>query len=84
MRLIEGEIDRRRSIEGEKGKKKKRKRRGEKKEVPPFPAFSSPAPSPPAGRLRVFAALARWRFFSHARRRNVSPVSPRREIDRGD
>ncbi|RWW27194.1 hypothetical protein GW17_00008385 [Ensete ventricosum] len=54
-RSIEGEIDRRRSIEGEKGKKKKKKRRrGE--EEPTFHVTSSPAhrrrprPSPCAGR----------------------------------
>ncbi|RWV87704.1 hypothetical protein GW17_00050273 [Ensete ventricosum] len=62
--------------------REKNGRRG--KEVPPFPAFSSPTPSPPTGRLRVFAALARWQFFSRVRRQNVSPISPRREIDRGD
>ncbi|RWW45607.1 hypothetical protein BHE74_00048547, partial [Ensete ventricosum] len=39
------------------------------------------ASSPPAGRLHAVVALARWRFFSRARRRNISP---RGEKDRDD
>ncbi|RWV86402.1 hypothetical protein GW17_00051706, partial [Ensete ventricosum] len=64
-------------IEGEKEKKKRKRRRGEKKEVPLLACASSP----PAGRLHAVVALARWRFFSRARRRNISP---RGEKDRDD
>ncbi|RZS13298.1 hypothetical protein BHM03_00044861 [Ensete ventricosum] len=83
-RSIEREIDRWRSIEGEEGKKKKRKRRKKEKRSTYFPVPSLPArrrcprlasaraPSPPVGR---------GRFFSHARRQNVSP---RGEKGRGD
>ncbi|RWW51264.1 hypothetical protein BHE74_00042405 [Ensete ventricosum] len=92
-RSIAGEIDCWRLIEEEKGKKKKRKRREERIPRRPRPraiaAHRSPAchhrprvarvPSPPTGRPRAVAA--RGRFFSHARRWNVSP---RREKDRGD
>ncbi|RWV81357.1 hypothetical protein GW17_00057225 [Ensete ventricosum] len=60
-RAIPPKIDRRRSIEGEKGKKKKRKRR--KKNL-----LSTRRP-----RLCAVAALARGCSFSRARRRNVSP-----------
>ncbi|RRT80061.1 hypothetical protein B296_00012429 [Ensete ventricosum] len=57
-RLIGGEIDRRRSIEGEKGKKKKKKRRKERSTS--FPrAVLARALSPPTGHLRAVAALAR-------------------------
>ncbi|RRT44597.1 hypothetical protein B296_00030028, partial [Ensete ventricosum] len=68
------DFDRQRSIEGEKRKKKKkkRKRRKKKKEVPL---------SPRSPRLRTVAALARGRFFSRARRWNVSLHG---EKDRGD
>ncbi|RWW56186.1 hypothetical protein BHE74_00037108 [Ensete ventricosum] len=60
---IEGEFDRWRSNEGEKGKKKKkRKRKKKKREEEIIP--SARAPSLPAGH---------GRFFSHARRWNVSP-----------
>ncbi|RZR77984.1 hypothetical protein BHM03_00003204, partial [Ensete ventricosum] len=61
-------IDHRWSIEGEKGKKKKMKRRKKKRrrrKNTPFPR----------------AVLARSRFFSCVRRRNVSP---RGEKDRGN
>ncbi|RWW09616.1 hypothetical protein GW17_00026885 [Ensete ventricosum] len=44
-RSIKGEIDRRRSIEGEKGKKKKRKRRKNKKEVPHVVLARAPSPA---------------------------------------
>ncbi|RWW89728.1 hypothetical protein BHE74_00001241 [Ensete ventricosum] len=65
--LIEGEIDRQRSIEEEKGKRKKKKKEEEEK-------YLARAPSPPAGRPRVVAALApHGRLFS-----------PRGERDRGD
>ncbi|RWW03986.1 hypothetical protein GW17_00032817, partial [Ensete ventricosum] len=82
---------------GEKGKKKKRKRRKKKKRrrKKTFPrTVLARAPSPPASRSRAVltrsplppagcsrAVLTRGGFFSHARRRNVSP---RREKDRGD
>ncbi|RWW74656.1 hypothetical protein BHE74_00017396 [Ensete ventricosum] len=57
-RLIGGEIDHRRSIEGEKGKKKKKKRRKERSTS--FPrAVLARALSPPTGHLRAVAALAR-------------------------
>ncbi|RWW79881.1 hypothetical protein BHE74_00011810 [Ensete ventricosum] len=62
LRLIEGEIDRRRSIDGEKGKKKKkkkRKRRKKKKRLSPrrprLCVVASHAPSSPMGRLRAVA-----------------------------
>ncbi|RWW01664.1 hypothetical protein GW17_00035283 [Ensete ventricosum] len=57
QRSIQGEIDRRRSIEEEKGKKKeeKKKKEEEKKEY------------------HAVAARARWSFLSRTRRRNVSP-----------
>ncbi|RRT74287.1 hypothetical protein B296_00021136, partial [Ensete ventricosum] len=42
-RSIEGEIDRRRSIEGEKGKKKKKKKKRRGEEEPTFHVTSSPA-----------------------------------------
>ncbi|RWW08531.1 hypothetical protein GW17_00028018 [Ensete ventricosum] len=75
-RSIEGEIGRRRSIEGKKGKKKKkRKRRKEGRRKKYL------TPSLPADRPWAVAALARTRFFSRARRRNVSPCG---EKDRGD
>ncbi|RRT47231.1 hypothetical protein B296_00053874, partial [Ensete ventricosum] len=77
-RSIEGEIGRRRSIEGKKGKKKKKKRKRRKEEGRRKKYLT---PSLPVDRLWVVAALARTRFFSHARRRNVSPC---REKDRGD
>ncbi|RWW11483.1 hypothetical protein GW17_00024904 [Ensete ventricosum] len=76
-------IDCWRPIEGENGKKKKRKRRKKKRRRRTyFPRdVLACVPSLPAGRPRTVAALARGRFFSHARRRNVSP---RGEKDRGD
>ncbi|RWW58263.1 hypothetical protein BHE74_00034896, partial [Ensete ventricosum] len=82
-RSIEGEIDRRWSIEGEKGKKKKKKKKKRRKErSTSFPRIVlARAPSTLAGRLRAAAALAIERFFSRARRWNVSP---RGEKDRGD
>ncbi|RWV80024.1 hypothetical protein GW17_00058759, partial [Ensete ventricosum] len=52
QRSIEGEIDRRQSIEGEKGKKKKRKRRKKKKKRRIIPCAVL-ACTPPAGCLRV-------------------------------
>ncbi|RWW28756.1 hypothetical protein GW17_00006753 [Ensete ventricosum] len=71
-RWISGEINHWRSIEEEKGKKKKkRKRRKKNKNL-----LSMRRPRP-----RVAAALACWRFFSRARRWNVSPCG---EKDRGD
>ncbi|RRT42309.1 hypothetical protein B296_00056449, partial [Ensete ventricosum] len=70
-------IDRRRSIEGEKGKKKKRKRRKKKKRRKrPFPA-----PSSLVRRRRPRAIFACGRLFSRARRQNVSL---RGEKDRSD
>ncbi|RZR90455.1 hypothetical protein BHM03_00018341 [Ensete ventricosum] len=72
-RLIEREIDRRRSIEGEKWKKKKRKRRKMKKRRRRKKKTSFPrtvlarTPSPPAG--RSCAVVARGRFFSRVRRK---------------
>ncbi|RZS29289.1 hypothetical protein BHM03_00063005 [Ensete ventricosum] len=73
-RAVPSKIDRRRSIEEEKGKKRGRKN-------------TSPArrPRPPVvaarGRLRAVAARGHGRFFSRTRRRSVSP---RGETDRGD
>ncbi|RZR86808.1 hypothetical protein BHM03_00014063 [Ensete ventricosum] len=73
------EIDRRRSIEGEKGKNKKKRKKKKKRVVPISPrhprrrtvvARGSPAPT-----------RRRRRFFSRARRRNVSL---RGEKGRGD
>ncbi|RRT73297.1 hypothetical protein B296_00024794 [Ensete ventricosum] len=63
QRLIEGEIDRRRSIDREKGKKKKkkkkRKRRKKKKRLslrrPRLCIVASHAPSSPVGRSRAVA-----------------------------
>ncbi|RWW38057.1 hypothetical protein BHE74_00056745, partial [Ensete ventricosum] len=77
-RPIDGEIDRWRSIEEEKGKKKKRKRRKQKYLTPssptcprhPLVAREPLPPSPPAG---DFCPRAERRF-----------VSPRWERDRGD
>ncbi|RWV95033.1 hypothetical protein GW17_00042375 [Ensete ventricosum] len=70
-RPIEGEIDRRQSIstvgdrlrEKRKRRKKKKKRRRRKKYLL-FPCRPRP---------RTVAALIHGRFFSRARRRNVSP-----------
>ncbi|RWW69016.1 hypothetical protein BHE74_00023416, partial [Ensete ventricosum] len=77
---IEGEINRRWSIEGGKGKKKEEEdtyllslRR------PHLRVVGARAPSSPAGRPHV--VLARRRFFSHSSRRNVFP---RGEKDRDD
>ncbi|RWW10418.1 hypothetical protein BHE74_00022454 [Ensete ventricosum] len=75
QRSIKGEIDRRRSIEGEKGKKQKRKRRNKerrgRKKTTSFPgAVLARTSSPPAGRSR--AVLAHRRFFSRSRRQNFS------------
>ncbi|RWW17306.1 hypothetical protein GW17_00018771 [Ensete ventricosum] len=70
-RSIEREIDRRRSIEEEKGKekrKRKKKKRGRKN-------------TSPARRPRPPVVVARGRFFSRARRRSISPSG---ETDRGD
>ncbi|RWV78253.1 hypothetical protein GW17_00060807 [Ensete ventricosum] len=67
-------IDRRWSIEGEKGKKKKRGRR--KKYLVPTRTARRRRSCP-----RIVAALARRRFFSCTRRRNVSPCG---EKDRGN
>ncbi|RWW67244.1 hypothetical protein BHE74_00025345 [Ensete ventricosum] len=72
------------SIKGEKGKKKKQKRRKKEKRSTYFPV-----PSSPARHRRTQVASARalsppvgcGRFFSRARRRNVSP---RGEEGRGD
>ncbi|RWW58954.1 hypothetical protein BHE74_00034140 [Ensete ventricosum] len=75
-RLIEGEIDRRRSIEGEKGKKKKKRKRRKKEEKEKKNLLSTRRPRP-----CVVAALARGCSFSRVRRRNVSPCG---EKDRGD
>ncbi|RRT79505.1 hypothetical protein B296_00012672, partial [Ensete ventricosum] len=60
-RLIEGEIDRWWSIEGEKGKKKKRKRRKKEKRSTYFPArvANARAPLPIAGRGRFFSRIRR-------------------------
>ncbi|RWW16853.1 hypothetical protein GW17_00019243 [Ensete ventricosum] len=76
-RSIEREIDRRWSIEEEKGKKKRKRKKKEegKKE------YLARAPSSPACRRRSWVAHGRSRFFSRARRRSVSP---RGEKDRGD
>ncbi|RWV80578.1 hypothetical protein GW17_00058125 [Ensete ventricosum] len=53
-RSIEGEIDRRRSVEGEKGKKKKKRKRRKKKRRRRIPrAVLACTPSPPAGRPRA-------------------------------
>ncbi|RWV90858.1 hypothetical protein BHE74_00049043 [Ensete ventricosum] len=66
-RSIEGEIDHRWSIEREKGKKKKRKRRKKEKRRRTLPvrrrrscAVLAQASSPPAGRQRPRAVVARW------------------------
>ncbi|RWW79190.1 hypothetical protein BHE74_00012538 [Ensete ventricosum] len=73
-------MDRRRSIEGDRRSEKKGRRREE----------TEPLPSPPAGRPRPVAAHGspaprrrphRGRFFSRARRRNISPRGGK---DRGD
>ncbi|RWW73519.1 hypothetical protein BHE74_00018601, partial [Ensete ventricosum] len=74
-RVVPPKIDRRRSIEGEKGKKKKRKRRKKEKRGTYFPAPSSSA------RRRRPQSLPAGRFFSRAKRRNVSL---RVEKGRGD
>ncbi|RZS14788.1 hypothetical protein BHM03_00046526, partial [Ensete ventricosum] len=67
-RPIEGEIDRRWSIEGEKGKKKKRKRRKKKKRRRRIPcAVLARTPLPPVSRRH--SQVARGRFFSHAGRK---------------
>ncbi|RRT53852.1 hypothetical protein B296_00049557, partial [Ensete ventricosum] len=68
QRSIEGEIDHRQSIEGEKGKKKKKRKRRMKKRRR-------------RKKKTTFhhAVLARGRFFSRARRRNVSPFG--RKVD---
>ncbi|RWW46194.1 hypothetical protein BHE74_00047893, partial [Ensete ventricosum] len=70
-RLLAVDFGRRRPIEGEKGKKKKKKEEEEKKYLL----------SPRRPRPHAVAALARGRFFSHARRRNISQCG---EKDRGD
>ncbi|RRT60868.1 hypothetical protein B296_00027303 [Ensete ventricosum] len=78
--MVPSKIDRRRSIEGDRRSEKKgrrrrrrrRRRRGEETES---------LPSPPTGRPRVVATRTRERFFSRARRRNISP---RGEKDCGD
>ncbi|RZS07823.1 hypothetical protein BHM03_00038713 [Ensete ventricosum] len=59
-----------REKKGRRRRGKEEKRRGEKgtKEIPS--AILAHAPSPPAGRPRAVAALAR--FFSRTRRRSVS------------
>ncbi|RWV78153.1 hypothetical protein GW17_00060924 [Ensete ventricosum] len=83
-RSIEGEIDHRRLIKGEKGKKKKRKRRKKEKRSTYFPA---PFSSVRRRRPRVASARAplpstgHGLFFSRASRRNVSPCG---EKGRGD
>ncbi|RWV95095.1 hypothetical protein GW17_00042310, partial [Ensete ventricosum] len=66
------DFDRRRSIEGEKRKKKKRRR--EK-------YLLTRTPLPPTDCPHAVVALARRRFFSRARTRNVSL---RGEKDQGD
>ncbi|RRT44796.1 hypothetical protein B296_00041011 [Ensete ventricosum] len=73
-RPILKEIDRRRSIEEDKGKKKRKrkKKRGEER----IPRQRRPCPPTVAARGRD-----RDRFFSRARRRSISP---REETDRGD
>ncbi|RWW24199.1 hypothetical protein GW17_00011525 [Ensete ventricosum] len=63
-RPIEGEIDRRRSIEEEKGKKKKKRKRRKRKKRRRRKKYLLP---------RAVAALACGRFFSRARRWNISP-----------
>ncbi|RWW52628.1 hypothetical protein BHE74_00040928 [Ensete ventricosum] len=55
LRSIQGEIDRRRSIEEEKGKKKKRKRRRRRRGEVPRTALAA---TPPGGRPQAVAALA--------------------------
>ncbi|RRT44724.1 hypothetical protein B296_00054281, partial [Ensete ventricosum] len=77
---IEGEIEHRRSIEGEKGKKKKKRKRRKKKEEEIIPhAVLACALSSLTGRPRTVVAFAR----------ELSPPSlaiflPRGEKDRGD
>ncbi|RWV85260.1 hypothetical protein GW17_00052959 [Ensete ventricosum] len=72
-RSIEGEIDRRQSIEGEKGKKKKKKRKRRKKKK-----------RRTSRRPRPHAVAARGRFFSHTRRKieatDAALVAPLRNI----
>ncbi|RWW60952.1 hypothetical protein BHE74_00032018 [Ensete ventricosum] len=78
-RLILKEIDRRWSIEEEKGKKRKRKKEGGNKEYLAS-AVLARLPSPPAGRLRAIAARG-----SPARRRRPRLLFlPREETYRGD
>ncbi|RZR80120.1 hypothetical protein BHM03_00006047, partial [Ensete ventricosum] len=75
-------IDRRRSISAIGGRLREKSIVGDQfwPSAKTFPrAVLARAPSPPASRSR--AVLTRGGFFSHARRRNVSP---RREKDRGD
>ncbi|RWW26678.1 hypothetical protein GW17_00008925 [Ensete ventricosum] len=77
---IDGEIEHRRSIEGEKGKKKKKRKRRKKKEEEIIPhAVLACALSSLTGRPRTVVAFAR----------ELSPPSlaiflPRGEKDRGD
>ncbi|RWW26013.1 hypothetical protein GW17_00009625 [Ensete ventricosum] len=69
-------------IEGEKEKRKRRKKNLLSTRRPRrLRVARAPSPRLPAGRPRTVAALTRGRFFSRARRQNVSP---HREKDRGD
>ncbi|RRT52093.1 hypothetical protein B296_00034324, partial [Ensete ventricosum] len=72
---------REKSTVGDRLRKKKGRRIGKEKKKEGKKEYLARAPSSPACRCRPQVARSRDRFFSHARRRSVSPC---RETDRGN